>query len=137
MTARHPSRLLAAICLLVLLEAALLVGLGVAFAVELVRGAQLPAAMVFLVVFLLGVAAVLGASARGLWRGRRGARSPVITWQLLLVVLSIGWLQVEASAWAVAVLVGALVIGVGLVVPSVVAATTGAAEPAAGSGSPE
>ncbi|MFI2754606.1 hypothetical protein ACGIF2_14340 [Cellulomonas sp. P22] len=134
MTARRPSRLLAAICLLVLLEAALLVGLGVAFAVELVRGAQLPAAMVFLVVFLVAVAAVLGASARGLWRGRRWARSPVVTWQLLLVVLSIGWLQVEPSAWAVAVLVGALVIVAGLVVPSVVAATTGTA---AGSDRPE
>ncbi|ROS31249.1 hypothetical protein EDF34_0905 [Cellulomonas sp. PhB150] len=111
-------------CLLVLVEALAFVGLAVAWLVDLVRnGAELPGAVVFLVVFCLGIAALLGFSARGLWNSRRWARSPVITWQVLLVVLALGWLGAEVTVWGVAVLVVALVIGVGLLLPSVVAAT--------------
>ncbi|WP_066582689.1 hypothetical protein [Cellulomonas timonensis] len=125
MPLRRAPRLLAPICLLVLLEAALLVGLGVAFGVEIAGGSLVAGAMIFLIVFALGVAAVLVASARGLWRGRRWARSPVLTWQLFLIVLAAGWFNVEPTAWAAAILVIALAIGVGLMLPSVVAATTG------------
>jgi len=103
----------------------MLVGLGVAFAVEIVRGSQVAGAMAFLVVFALAVAAVLALSARGLWRGRRWARSPVLTWQLFLVVLAVGWLQVEATGWAAGIVAVALAVGVGLLTPGVVAATTG------------
>ncbi len=125
MPSRRAPRLLAPLCLLVLLEAALLVGLGVAFAVEIVRGSQVVGAMAFLVVFALAVAAVLALSARGLWRGRRWARSPVLTWQLFLVVLAVGWLQVEATGWAAGILAVALAVAIGLLTPGVVAATTG------------
>ncbi|HZL03152.1 MAG TPA: hypothetical protein VFC48_08520 [Cellulomonas sp.] len=117
--------MLVVVCVLVLLEAALLVGVGIAFGTELVRGATVPGAGAFLLAFMLGVAAVLVASSRGLWQGRRWSRSPVLTWQLLLVVLAIGWLGVESTWWAGLVLVVAVVVGVGLVLPSVVAATTG------------
>lgn len=117
--------MLVVVCVLVLLEAALLVGVGIAFGTELVRGASVPGAAAFLLAFMLGVAAVLVASSRGLWQGRRWSRSPVLTWQLLLVVLAIGWLGVESTWWAGLVLVVAVVVGVGLVLPSVVAATTG------------
>jgi hypothetical protein len=117
--------MLVLVCLLVLLEATLLVGVGIAFGVELVRGASVPGAAVFLLVFMLGVAAVLIASARGLWQGRRWSRSPVLTGQLLLIVLALGWLGVEPTWWASLVLVVAVVVGTGLVLPSVVAATTG------------
>jgi hypothetical protein len=121
--------MLVVVCVLVLLEAALLVGVGIAFGAELVRGASVPGAAAFLLAFMLGVAAVLVASARGLWRGRRWSRSPVLTWQLLLVVLALGWLGVEPTWWAGLVLAAAVVVGVGLVLPSVVAVTTGTAAP--------
>ncbi len=115
---------LVVVCALVLLQAGLLVGLAGAWAADLLRGAsQLPAATVFLVLFALGVAAVLVLAARGLWQGRRWARSPVMTWEVLLVVLAAGWLGSDPAPWAVAVLVSAIVVGVGLLVPAVVAAT--------------
>jgi len=121
--------MLVVVCVLVLLEAALLVGVGIAFGAELVRGASVPGAAAFLLAFMLGVAAVLVASVRGLSRGRRWSRSPVLTWQLLLVVLALGWLSVEPTWWAGLVLAAAVVVGVGLVLPSVVAVTTGTAAP--------
>ncbi len=122
--ARRRPAVLAVVCGLVLIQAGLLVGLASAWVVDLVQGqSRLPAATVFLALFALGVAAVLVLGVRGLWSGRRWARSPVMTWQVLLVVLSIGWLGVEVAPWAVGVLVSALVVGVGLVLPSVVAVT--------------
>ncbi|MDC7122912.1 hypothetical protein OMK64_15370 [Cellulomonas fimi] len=100
-------------------------GLGVAFVVSLVRGtAELAAPTAFLVAFCAGVAALLVLAARGLWAGRRWARSPVMTWQVLLVVLALGWLGQEVAVWAVAVLVVAVAVGVLLLLPPVVAATT-------------
>ncbi|MBT0994571.1 hypothetical protein KIN34_09760 [Cellulomonas sp. DKR-3] len=116
---------LVVVCLLTLLEAALAAGLGIAWLVDLVTGrADAAAATAFLAVFALGIALLLGACARGLWRGRRWARSPVMTWQILLVVLAVGWLGAEVTPWAVAVLVVALAVGIGLLLPPVVAATT-------------
>jgi hypothetical protein len=115
---------LVVVCALVLLQAGLLVGLAVAWVVGLVRGgSQLPGATVFLVLFAAGVAAVLALAARGLWAGRRWARSPVMTWQVLLVVMSAGWLGVETALWTVGVLVSALVVAAGLLLPAVVAVT--------------
>ncbi|NMR19153.1 hypothetical protein HIR71_02775 [Cellulomonas fimi] len=120
----RPPGALAAVALLVIVQAAALVGLGIAWLVDLVRGAaELPAATVFLVVFALGVAAVLVGGIRSLWRGNRWARSPVITWQLLLAVMAIGWLGVEPSIWAALVLVSTVVVVIGLLLPSVVAHT--------------
>jgi hypothetical protein len=116
---------LAVVCVLVVVQAGLLVGLGGVWVLELVRGqSRLPGATVFLALFALGVAAVLVLAVRGLWAGRRWARSPIMTWQVLLVVMSVGWLGVETALWAVGVLVSALVVGVGLVLPSVVAVTS-------------
>ncbi|VEH33797.1 Uncharacterised protein [Cellulomonas fimi] len=105
--------------------------MGVAFLVDLVRGRTvIPAATVFLVVFCAGVATLLVLAARALWNGRRWARSPVMTWQVLLVVLSVGWLQVEMTPWALAVLAVAVVLGVLLLLPQVVAATSQTRPPA-------
>lgn len=117
------------VCVLVALEATAFLVLGIAFVVDLARGnAQSSAATVFLALFAAGVAALLLAGARGLWRGRRWARSPVVTWQILLVVLALGWFGVEPSVWAAAVVAVAVLVGVGLLLPTVVAATTGTAE---------
>ena len=112
------------LCALVLLQAGLLVGLAGAWATGLLRGtSQLPAATAFLVLFALAVAAVLALAVRGLWSGRRWGRSPVMTWEVLLVVLSVGWLRADAALWAVGVLVSALLVAVGLVLRPVVDAT--------------
>ena len=131
MTDRRPPVLLV-VCLLVTVEAAAFLGLGVAWTVDVVRGAAtMPAASLFLAAFGIGVALLLLLAARGLWRGRRWARSPVVMWQILLVVLAIGWLSVEPSVWAVVVLVVAVLIGVGLLLPSAVAATARRQDPSA------
>lgn len=112
------------LCLVVLVQAAVLIGLGGAWVRDLVSGAsEVPGATLFLIAFALGIAALLIAAARALWHGRRWARSPVITWQILLIAMSIGWLGAERTGWAVAVLVSALLVLVGLLLPSVVAVT--------------
>ncbi|KQY48230.1 hypothetical protein [Cellulomonas sp. Root137] len=130
MTDRRPVPLLV-VCLLLTLEAAAFLGLGVAWTVDVVRGtATMPAASLFLAAFGAGIALLLLLAARGLWRGRRWARSPVIMWQILLVVLAIGWLGAEPTAWAVVVLVVAVGIGVGLLLPAVVAVTARRQDPA-------
>lgn len=120
---RRPVPLLV-VCLLVTLEAAAFLGLGVAWTVDVLRGtATMPGASLFLAAFGVGIALLLLLAARGLWRGRRWARSPVIMWQILLVVLAIGWLGAEPTAWAVLVLVVAVAVGGGLLLPAVVAVT--------------
>lgn len=127
----RPARpaLLAVVCLLTLLEAAAALGLGLGLAADLVRGrVQSVGASTFLVVCALGIALLLSASARGLWRGRRWARSPVMTFQVLLVVLGVGWVGADPAPWTWGVLAVALVVAVALFVPAVVAATTGRGE---------
>jgi len=122
-TERRPTLLLL-VCALVTLEAAAFLGLGVAWTTDVVRGtATMPGASLFLAAFGIGIALLLLLAARGLWRGRRWARSPVIMWQILLVVLALGWLTSGASVWGVVVLVVATLVGVGLLLPSVVAVT--------------
>jgi hypothetical protein len=122
-TDHRPAALLV-VCLLVTLEAAAFLGLGVAWTADVVRGtATMPGASLFLAAFGVGIALLLLLAARGLWRGRRWARSPVIMWQILLVVLAVGWLGAEPSVWAVVVLVMAVAVGVGLLLPAVVAVT--------------
>lgn len=124
-TERRPALLLV-VCVLVTLEAAAFLGLGIAWTADVVRGnATLPGASLFLAAFGVGIALLLLLGARGLWRGRRWARSPIITWQILLVVLALGWLGSQPSAWAVVVLVVATLAGVGLLLPPVVAVTSG------------
>lgn len=113
-------------CLLVLVQAAVLVGLAVGFATDLVRGrTELVGATLFLVVFTLALAAALVLAVRALWRGHRWGRAPVLTWQLLLAVMAVGWIGAEATVWAVAILVSAVVVTVTLLLPRVVTVTTG------------
>lgn len=99
--------------------------------VELVRGgSQSVGVSGFLVVFALGVAAVLAASVRGLLGGQRWARSPVATWQILQGVVAVSSLQVGVTPWVVAALVLALAVLVLLMLRPVVEATTRDARPA-------
>ena len=102
-----------------------MLGLGLRAVVELVRvGAVIPGAMVFLAVFCILVALVLVVAVRALVAGKRWARSPVITWQVLLASMAIGWFGAEQTAATAAVLVGTVLVVICLLLPSVVAATT-------------
>lgn len=78
-----------------LAEAAALAAGAVAWLGQLVlRGSTMLGVAVFLILFALGVAAVLVAGARALRRGSRRARGPLITWQLLQVATALAVLQV-------------------------------------------
>lgn len=112
---------------LVLLQALAVAVIAVALVVALVRGTSMPGPVVFLTLLAAGVAAVLGGAGRALLRGHRWGRSPVMTVQILLVVLAVGWLGVEVAVWSVVVLALAVVVGALLVTPPVVAWTTGIA----------
>ncbi|MFD1507552.1 hypothetical protein FE374_12855 [Georgenia yuyongxinii] len=81
---------LRAALLAVVVEAAALVGLAGAFLLDVLRGLVLNVGTtVAMAVFFLGLALVLVAAGRALWRGRRWGRGPVITWQLLQAVTAI------------------------------------------------
>lgn len=112
---------------LVLAQGLALAALTVGLVVALIRGSDMPGPVVFLIVLALGLTVLMAGAARALLRGRRWARSPVMTVQVLLVVLAGGWLGVEVAAWSVGVLVLAVVTAVLLLLPPVVAWTTGGA----------
>ncbi|HYQ76485.1 hypothetical protein [Cellulomonas sp.] len=114
-------RLLAGLVLLQALAVAVIAG---ALVVALVRGTSMPGPVVFLVLLAAGIATVLGGAGRALLQGHRWGRAPVMTVQILLVVLAVGWLGVEVAVWSVAVLALAVVVGGLLVTPTVVAWTT-------------
>lgn len=102
---------------------------AVALVVVVVRGTQLMAASLTLAVLAVGFAAVLAGAGRALLRGRRWARSPVITVHALVVAMSLASWRTAPAPWpAVGVLVGVLVV-VGLLLPSVVAWTSGSEHP--------
>lgn len=126
--------LVRAVCALVLGEALVLLAASVGLVVALARGTDLPGPVAFMAALALGLALLLAAAARGLWRGSRWARSPVMTWQILLVVLAIGWLGVEVTWWSALVLAVAVVVAVGLLLPPVVAWTTTAVPGPSGPG---
>ena len=108
----------------VVVEVVALVAAGGFTLVELVRGNGSAGINIFLAAFAWALATVLLAAVRGLRDGRRWGRSPVITWQLFQVVIAITWLQAALNPFAVVLLVLALGIVVGLLLPPVVEATT-------------
>lgn len=111
-------------------EVVALVAGAVVLLVELFGGgSQSVGVSLFIVVFALGVAALLVAAARGLLQGRRWARSPVATWQILQGVVAVSSLQVGVTPWVVAALVVAVVVLVLLMLRPVVDATTRDAQP--------
>lgn len=112
---RAPASLLVAFVLLVL-EAGALAALGVGLAGDVLTGAAAAVGTsAALAVFYLAVAAGLVAAGRALLRGRRWARAPVVTWQLLqgASALAVGslfapWVVVALLAAAVGVVAGVL-----------------------------
>lgn len=94
--------------LLVLAEAAVLVGMAVVFVTDVVRGdAPGVAPALALTVFFIGFALMLAGSVRALWRGQRWGRGPVITWQVLQAASAITLTGVPAALVTVAVVVAA------------------------------
>ncbi|QGQ18861.1 hypothetical protein GC089_05920 [Cellulomonas sp. JZ18] len=122
MSTPRPALLVVA-CGLVLLEALALVAAAVAGVVVLVRGADAPAVAAFLVALALGAALLLGAAARALWGGRRWGRGPVLTAQVLLVVVSTTLWGAGARAAAGAGVALGLLVAVAVLAPAVVAVT--------------
>ena len=113
----------------VLAEVIGLVAFAVVLLGELLTGGSMSVGVsLFLVLFLLGVAWVLVVCCRALLAGRRSGRGPIVTWQLFQIIGSIaaigsGGGPAVAGGWAA--LVVAVGVGVLLMTPSVVAATSG------------
>ena len=114
----------------VLLESAALLLTALWFVVALVRdGSSSVGVALFLVVFVVGVAGLLGAAARSLHGGGRGGRAPVLGWQVLQGATAVAVLQVRGAGsialWvAGASLAAAAVVVVMLLTPSAVRFTT-------------
>lgn len=123
--------LLVVACGLVLLEVLGLVLAAVAGVLTLVRGSDAPGVAVFLVVLALGAALLLASAARGLWSGRRWGRGPVLTAQVLMVVVSATLWSAGAGGRSAAGVVLGVAVAATVLAPPVVAATsrTGTDEP--------
>lgn len=127
---RRVPPILAVVLAGVALEALALVVAGGAAVWDLVAGDGRVAVDIALAVFAWGLAAILLACARALVAGHRGARSPVVTWQLFQLVIAGTWLQAEVTVAPLVLGAVAVVVLVGMLTPSVVDATTRSARPA-------
>jgi len=110
----------------VVLEAALLIGVAGAYLVSIVRGtSEAPGTAAGIAGFGALLAAALLGCARALWRRRRWARGPVLTWQVLQGATAVSVLSGEQRPTAFALLAVALLGAVLLLLPPVIAATAG------------
>lgn len=109
---------------LVLLQALGLLAGAVVLVVQVVRGSSMPGPVLFMALLATGTGLLLGGAGRALLQGHRWGRAPVMTVQILLVVLAVGWLGVEVAIWSVGVLALAVVTAALLLVPAVVSWTT-------------
>ena len=116
----------AAAVALVALEACALLGVVVWWVVGTLRGGDLRGSELFLAAFALGVAAVLVTAARALALGRRGARGPIVTWQVLQAATATTVVGVPgARVWAVAAVAGSAVVVLLVLAPGVAAVRPG------------
>jgi hypothetical protein len=101
------------VALLVLIESFVVLCYGVFLAVETVTAAATErVAAGFLAAITIGLAAGLAVAARSVARGRRAARAPVLTWQILQIAVAAPALS---ARWYIGVplIVVAIVTGVG------------------------
>lgn len=122
------SPVLVAVVAAVALEAALLFGVA-GFYVARASGASDALGAVVAAALIALIGSFLLASARGLWRGQRWARAPVVTWQLLQLVVAVQLLSGPQWWLGAGLALLSVVAAGGLFVPSVVRQTTGQAEP--------
>jgi len=119
-TGRVPVAVLVA-CALVWLQAAVALAAATALVADLFRGAQMPGASAALAVIALGVAGALAGAGFALLRGgRRWARSPVLTVQLLVAALAVAAWTTAPAPWPAVALALAVAVVVALLVPSAV-----------------
>ncbi|WP_420110989.1 hypothetical protein [Pseudactinotalea sp.] len=107
------------------LEGLLLIAAAVWSVVDMVRndfdGAAVSIALAAFMLLFVGLL-VLGIHA--LWLGRRWGRGPVLTWQLIQGAIAVSVIGI-APPWAVyPVLLASIGVGVGLLLPASVAATS-------------
>ncbi|CAA9415514.1 MAG: hypothetical protein AVDCRST_MAG35-1682 [uncultured Quadrisphaera sp.] len=127
--ARRPALLLVVVAA-VALEAVVLLAVAAAYLLALVRLGTVDVLFAGLTVALaVAVAVGLLLCAWGLLRGRRWARAPVITWQLLQSAVVGPALGSGFGAGAAALLVLAALVVVGLLLPPVARATAGTQPP--------
>lgn len=120
--------LLRAVVVVLLVEAVVLMVVGSVGVGQLLGGEGAVGMTLFLVVFAWGAATLLAGTSKALLAGHRWARSPAITVQLFQIVVAVTWLQAAVNPFAIGLLVLACVVIVGLLSPSVVAATGRRAE---------
>lgn len=134
-TGARPPALLLAVVVLLWIEALGAAAAAVALVVVVLRGTQLAAASITLAVLAAGLGVVLWFAGRALLRGRRWARSPVITVHILVAAMSVASWRTAPAPWpALALVVGVCAVAC-LLLPPVVAWTAGATAPGAtGSG---
>lgn len=121
--------LLVVACVLVLAEVLALVVAAVVGLVALTGGGDV-GPVVALVVLALGAAGLLAGAVRGLWGGRRWGRGPVLTAQIIVVVTAATWWGSGGGVLAVLPIAVGLVVGVAVLTPRVVAATSVSGRPA-------
>ena len=115
------------------LEGLLLVAAAVWSVVDMVRADFEGAALsVALAVFMLLFVGLLVLGIHALWLGRRWGRGPVLTWQLIQAAIAVSVIGI-APPWAVyPTLLASLVVGVGMLLPASVAATSRPSSPPSG-----
>lgn len=91
---------------------------------EMTRPNATISADLFLLALAWGLALILFYAGRGLLRGQRWARSPVMTWQLFQIVIAVSWLTTSVHIGALLLLASGLTIAFCLMTKGVVAATT-------------
>jgi hypothetical protein len=123
MTAEQRPTPLVVAAVVVVVEAAGLLGYAVVTSVQALRGDRSTAlGAALLAVLLVAWGAGLLVAARGLWRVRRWARSPVIVSELLLLAVGIPLIQ-GAGRWVGVLIVAGAVTALGAALsPSVTAA---------------
>lgn len=83
----------------------------------------LPMGIAFLVISLL-FAAFIFWGVRNLWRGRRNGRAPVITWQLMQIVVSVSLFNVYPKAATIGLIAISTFVIAGIVNRASIAATS-------------
>src|SRR5690625_7458157 len=85
---------------------------------------------VFVLVFGAGMRLALAWTLKALYRGKRWARGPLVTWQLFQLAVAIPVLQGSTPLIGVGLLLLAVIGMVGVFTPSALAASAGASGPA-------